>query len=116
QSTRSRVMSPRDMSGTVWVVDDDDGIRRSLRLMFAQAGLHVRVYSGAATFFDEFERGRAVCLVLDLNMPGVDGLGIAQKIRDQNIDMPILMLSGHGTIPVAVQAMQLGALDFLEKP
>ncbi len=101
---------------TVWIVDDDEGMRRSLRLMFIQAGFRVRAYPGATEFLDEFERGVADCLILDLDMPEVDGLTLAKRLRDQGADLPIIMLSGHGTIRSAVRAMQLGAMDFLEKP
>lgn len=103
-------------SGIVWIVDDDPGMRRSLRMMLGEAGLEARAFDGASAFLDEFERGEADCLILDLQMPEVDGLTLAKQLRDDGLGLPIIMLSGQGTIPAAVQAMQLGALDFMEKP
>lgn len=105
-----------DRSTVIWLVDDDDALRRSLAFTFEQAGASVRPYASPVDFLDEFEPTDAGCLVLDLQMPQMTGLELAQELRRRGHAIPIVMISGHGNIPATVQAMRLGAIDFLEKP
>lgn len=100
----------------VWVIDDDEAMRRSLRFMLDHAGLDVRTAASAEEFFDTWEPSRAGCLVVDLQLPEATGLQLVERLREMGAQVPVVILSGHGTIPSAVEAMRLGAIDFLEKP
>jgi two-component system, LuxR family, response regulator FixJ len=103
---------------TVYVVDDDPQVCESLSLMVRSVGLEPRTYGSAEAFLDGCHDapGAPKCLVLDVRMPGLSGLGLQQMLAAQGRRMPIIMISGCADIPMAVQAMSQGALDFLEKP
>ncbi len=101
---------------TVYVVDDDEGIRHSLSLLIGAIGLKVRVFSDAAAFLSAFDPTLRGCIVADLKMPGLDGLEMQERLNAVNCRMPIIFLSGHGDVPAAVRALRHGAVDFLEKP
>jgi two-component system response regulator FixJ len=105
-----------DQSALVWLVDDDDALRRSLAFTLEQAGAKVRLFSSPVDFLDEYEPVEEECLVLDLQMPQMSGLELATELRRRGYVIPIVMISAHGDIPSTVQAMRLGAIDFLEKP
>jgi two-component system, LuxR family, response regulator FixJ len=103
---------------TVYVVDDDPELRESLTLMIQSMGLDVEAYPSAEAFLDGYQElpDAAKCMVLDVRMPGLSGLGLQQMLSHNGNSMPIIMISGCADIPIAVQAMAAGALDFLEKP
>jgi two-component system, LuxR family, response regulator FixJ len=103
---------------TVYIVDDDPQVCESLSLMVQSVGLEAKAFSSAEAFLDEVDDlpGSPKCMVLDVRMPGLSGLGLQQMLTAKNQTMPIIMISGCADIPMAVQAMTAGALDFLEKP
>ena len=101
---------------TVFVVDDDDGVRQAVGFLLRAASLNVQLFDSAVEFLDTYEPDSPGCLVLDLQMPGMDGLSLQAALQDRNIQLPIVFLTGHGDVPAAVQAIQGGAVDFLEKP
>ena len=101
----------------VFVVDDDPSIRESLSLLLSSAGYSVKTFASAKEFL-ESERGTPgpACLVLDVKMPGLSGLDLQKELMSRNIIIPIIFITGHGDIPMSVQAMKKGAVDFLPKP
>ncbi len=106
----------KDKPSTVFVVDDDDAVRTSLRLLLKSVGLPVETYASAQEFLDAFDAERAGCLVLDIRMPGMSGLELQQKLNELHAIVPIVFITGHGDVPMAVEAMQHGAVDFIQKP
>ena len=101
---------------TVFVVDDDPGIRRSTEMLLESADLACQAFASAGDFLDEYAPDRPGCLVVDLHMPGMNGLDLIEQLRARKVALPVLIVSGTGTIPVAVAGMKLGVLDFLVKP
>ncbi len=101
---------------TVFIVDDDDAVRRFLRGLIESVELRVETFASARDFHDAYEPGRPGCLVLDVRMPGMSGLELQRELVDQAIDLPVIILTGHGNVQLAVHAMQAGAIDFVEKP
>ena len=103
---------------TVYIVDDDPQVCESLSLMVNSVGFEARTYTSAEAFLDDAHDMASTpkCMVLDVRMPGLSGLGLQQKLADKQPRIPIIMISGCADIPMAVQAMSAGALDFLEKP
>ncbi len=106
----------KDKPSTVFVVDDDDAVRTSLRLLLKSVGLPVETSASAQEFLDGYDADRAGCLVLDIRMPGMSGLELQQKLNDMHAIVPIVFITGHGDVPMAVEAMQHGAVDFIQKP
>ena len=101
----------------VHVVDDDSGLRRSLRFLLDSVGWGVRLHASAEEFLDLVEPPRQPsCLLLDIRMPAMSGLELQQVLRERGIDIPILFMTGHADVSMAVQAMKSGAADFIEKP
>jgi FixJ family two-component response regulator len=103
----------KEKPATVFVVDDDDAVRTSLRLLLKSVGLPVETFGSAQEFLDA---DRAGCLVLDIRMPGMSGLELQQKLNEIHAITPIVFITGHGDVPMAVEAMQHGAVDFIQKP
>ena len=101
---------------TVYVVDDDDAVRDALTMLFRNAGLQVRAFPSAKAFLDQPAPDAPACLVLDIRMPGMSGTALQDELRARGRRMPIIFITGHGNIPTAVQAVQKGAFDFIEKP
>ena len=101
---------------TVFVVDDDDGVRKGLSLLLRSVGLNVEVFAGAQEFLEDCNTDRPGCLVLDVRMPGMSGLELQERLKEEHIDIPVIILTGHGDVPMAVRAVQAGAVDFIEKP
>ena len=101
---------------TVFVVDDDDAVRHFLGGLIASVELNVETYASAQEFLDAYERGRGGCLVLDIRMPGMSGLELQKELVTRDIRIPVVILTGHGDVQIAVQAMKAGAFDFIEKP
>lgn len=101
---------------TVYVVEDDEAVRDSLALMLRSAGLNVATYSNANAFLSAWNEDMAGCLVLDIRMPGMDGMELQKALNDQHSLLPIIFVTGHGDVPMAVEAMKHGAVDFIQKP
>jgi FixJ family two-component response regulator len=100
---------------TVFIVDDDLAVRDLLRTVLRAAGIGVEVFSSAPEFLDAYQPDRPGCLLLDVRMPGMTGLELQSELARRNIEIPVVFLSGYGDVPVAVEAMQKGAFDFVEK-
>jgi len=101
---------------TVFVVDDDEGVRNSLRFLLKSVGLMSRTLSSATEFLDTYKPSQPGCLVLDVRMPGISGLELQQQLNLRGATIPVIFITGHGDVPMAVEAMQHGAFDFLQKP
>jgi FixJ family two-component response regulator len=101
---------------TVFVVDDDDAVRKALTRLLASAGHHVAAFDCAAAFMLQYDPERAGCLVLDMHMPGLNGIELQSRLAGEGSILPIVFLSGRGDIPSSVTAMKFGAVDFLTKP
>ena len=100
----------------VFVVDDDEAVRHFLRGLIASVDLRVQTYASAQEFLNAYQHESPGCLVLDIRMPGMSGLELQQELNARGIDLPIIVLTGHGSVQVAVHAMKAGAIDFIEKP
>ena len=109
-------MSNTPPEDIVYVIDDDEAARESLAFLIRTGGFKTRSFTGGAAFLDALDNLAPGCIVTDLRMPDVDGMKLLREIRRREIAMPIIVVTGQGDIPLAVQAMRLGALDFLEKP
>ena len=101
---------------TVFIVDDEPAIRDSLTLMIAQENLIVMAFENAYAFLEACQAGCLGCAIVDIRMPGMDGMQLQQELLKRNILLPIIFLTGHGDIPMSVKAMKAGAMDFLTKP
>jgi len=100
----------------VYVVDDDEAMRQSLGFLLRAAAVDVQTFESATAFLDALPRLRPGCLVTDVRMPGMSGIDLLRHLRDRKIAMPVIVITGHGDVPLAVEAMKGGAVDFLEKP
>ncbi len=105
-----------DAERVVYVVDDDEAVRDSLLLLLRSVGLRAVVFDSAQAFLDRLDHAGPSCLVLDIRMPGISGMELVQRLRDQNCSLPTIIITGHGDVPMAVEAMKLGVFDFLQKP
>ena len=103
-------------SEAIHLVDDDEAIRHSASFMLRHQGYSVKTYKDGVTFLDEVEPATTGCVLLDVRMPHMDGLAVQKAMTLRGISMPVIVLTGHGDIPIAVEAMKAGAIDFLEKP
>ncbi len=101
---------------TVFVVDDDKDVRESLCWLFESIGLPVEAFSSAEAFLERHRPEQSGCVVLDVRMPGIGGLGLLERLCQAGILTPVVVITGHGDVPMAVKAMRLGAVDFLQKP
>jgi two-component system response regulator FixJ len=101
---------------TVLVVDDDDAVRDSLEAMLAAEGFAVETFAAAADFLESYRPTSNSCLLLDVRMPGIDGIELLTRLATRVSSPPVIMMTGHGDVPMAVMAMKLGAVDFIEKP
>jgi two-component system response regulator FixJ len=105
-----------DRGAIVHVVDDDEAIRQSVGFMLRKAGYAVQTYLSGTVFLKEVTRETRGCVLLDVRMPEIDGLEVQARLSQQGIALPVIMLTGHGDVTLAVWAIQAGASDFLEKP
>jgi len=103
-------------SDVIFIVDDDEAVRGALRLLLKSVGLPTAVYSSAQEFLANYEPRQSGCLVLDVRMPGMSGLELQQQLNIRGATLPVIFITGHGDVPMAVEAMQHGAFDFLQKP
>lgn len=101
---------------TVFVVDDEPVVRKAVSLILEQAGHRMETFASAAEFLEKYDGAQPGCLVSDVRMPGMDGMDLLRHLSQQNIRIPVVMLSAHGDIPMAIDAVKTGAIDFLEKP
>jgi len=103
-------------TGMVHIVDDDPAIRCSLSASLEARGFSVKDYESSEVFLDSYQDDQIGCLVLDIRMPGINGLELQKILIEKNYTIPIIFVTGHGDVPMSVQALKNGALDFLEKP
>jgi FixJ family two-component response regulator len=101
---------------TIYVVDDDDAVRNSLAALLESDGLATEVFASAQAFLDAYPAPPDGCLVVDVKMPGMSGLELQQRLAADGADLPVIVITGHGDIPMAVKALKSGAFDFIEKP
>ncbi|MDO9126155.1 response regulator FixJ [Parvibaculum sp.] len=101
---------------TVFIVDDDTAVRESLRALLESAALNVDDFSSAAAFLGSYVPHRPGCLVVDIRMPDMDGLELQEELVRRSIELPVIVVTGHADVPLAVRAMKAGAVDFIEKP
>jgi two-component system response regulator FixJ len=101
----------KDLPQIVYVVDDDDAVRDSLRLLLKSAALACEAFAGAREFLSTYDPSQPGCLVLDVRMPGMSGLEMQQELNLRGATIPVIFITGHGDIPMAVEAMQHGAFD-----
>jgi two-component system response regulator FixJ len=102
--------------GAVYVVDDDKAMRESLEFLLEAAGFSVKLFESAASFLDVASTLGFGCVVSDVQMPGLDGMDLLRRLKADRTCLPVVIMTGHGDIPLAVEAIKLGALEFLEKP
>ncbi len=109
---------PTEKSGaqTVYVVDDDDGMRRALETLLSTVGYKTAVFSRPSEFLAAFKVDSPGCLVLDIRMPDMSGLELQQRLNRMGSMLPVIFITGHGDVPMAVQAMKEGAFEFVQKP
>jgi two-component system response regulator FixJ len=103
-------------AGTVHVIDDDDALRDSLTFLLRTASIEVTSHASAAAFLDALPKIVVSCIVTDVRMPGLSGIDLLKRLRELGMATPVIVITGHGDVPLAVEAMKFGAVDFLEKP
>ena len=103
-------------NGTVYVIDDDEALRESLAFLLRAAQIDVRVYTSATTFLDALPDTNSGCIITDVRMPGMGGIDLLRRLKELHVGLPVIVITGHGDVPLAVEAMKIGAVDFLEKP
>ncbi len=101
---------------TIFIVDDDQEVREALQLLMDSVGLQARTFASAREYLDAFDPDLPGCLVLDIRMKGMSGLELQEQLNRESLHPPIIMITGHGDVPMAVRAVQAGAVDFIEKP
>jgi two-component system, LuxR family, response regulator FixJ len=106
----------KERSPTVFIVDDDEAVRSSLRLLIKSVGLIPTALGSAREFLEKYDPAQPGCLVLDVRMPEMSGLELQEQLNRQGAVIPVIFITGHGDVPMAVEAMQAGAFDFLQKP
>ncbi len=104
------------MNKSVYLVDDDEGVRRGLTLLLSTVGINAVAFSDPQTFLHEVTRLVPGCLIIDIRMPAISGLRLQEKLAEQGIDWPTIIISGHGDIEACRRAFRNGAVDFLSKP
>jgi two-component system response regulator FixJ len=102
--------------GAVHIVDDDEALRESLTFLLRTARINAESYASAADFLNAFPHPQLSCVITDVRMPGMTGIDLLRRLRQLKIDVPVIVITGHGDVPLAVEAMKIGAADFLEKP
>jgi two-component system, LuxR family, response regulator FixJ len=103
-------------SAVVHLIDDDDGVRQSLAFLLNTAGLAVRIYESGGAFLAAIGTLQPGCIVSDVRMPGIDGLELQRRLKELGVNLPVVIMTGHADVPLAVEAMKAGAIDFIEKP
>ncbi|MGA7387804.1 MAG: response regulator FixJ [Pseudolabrys sp.] len=100
----------------VYVIDDDDAVRHSLEFLLKTAGIEVRGFESAKAFLEMLPRIKTGCIITDVRMPEITGIDLLRRVKESGLDIPVIVITGHGEISLAVEAMKIGAVDFLEKP
>jgi two-component system response regulator FixJ len=100
----------------IYVIDDDEAVRQSLEFLLKTAGLTVRGFESATAFLEVLPQISSGCIITDVRMPGVTGIDLLRRVKESGVDIPVIVITGHGDISLAVEAMKIGAVDFLEKP
>lgn len=100
----------------VHIIDDEDSVRRSAGFMLKTSGYAVRSWESGVAFLKEVRHAEVGCILLDIRMPEMDGLEVQQALNERGVTMPVIVLTGHGDVAIAVKAMKAGAVDFIEKP
>jgi two-component system, LuxR family, response regulator FixJ len=103
-------------SGLVHLIDDDEDVRRALAFLLGTAGMAVKVYESASVFLERCEDFESGCVVSDVRMPGINGVELLTRLQQRRARMPVIIMTGHADVPLAVAAMKEGAVDFIEKP
>jgi two-component system, LuxR family, response regulator FixJ len=103
-------------AGIVHVIDDDEALRDSLTFLLRTAGLQVQTHASASAFLAVLPGADLACIVTDVRMPGMSGVDLLRRLKELGIGVPVVVITGHGDVPLAVEAMKFGAVDFLEKP
>jgi len=101
---------------TVFIVDDDEAVRKGLCLLLKSVSIRTETFSSAQEFMDAYNPARTGCLVLDVRMPGMSGLDLQTHLAEKGYKIPIIIITGHGDVPMAVRAVKMGAVDLIEKP
>ena len=109
-------MTAREDKATVFVVDDDEAVRSSLRLLLKSKGIAAVTHASAREFLANYDPEQPGCIILDVRMPGMSGLELQDELNRRGAIIPVIFITGHGDVPMAVEAMQHGAVDFLQKP
>ena len=100
----------------IYVVDDDEAVRQSLEFLLKTAGMNTRSFESARSFFEELPHVSSGCVITDVRMPDITGIDLLRRVKEVRPELPVIVITGHGDIALAVEAMKIGALDFLEKP
>jgi two-component system response regulator FixJ len=109
-------MSTMQPDPIIYLIDDDDAVRQSLEFLLKTAGIAVRGFDSAKAFLEVLPQVRSGCVITDVRMPEITGIELLQKVKAANPDLPVIVITGHGDVSLAVEAMKIGAVDFLEKP
>jgi len=109
-------MNARERKPTVFIVDDDEAVRSSLRLLLKSLGMTAVAHGSAGEFLAAYDPEQPGCVILDVRMPGMSGLELQDELNRRGAIIPVVFITGHGDVPMAVEAMQHGAIDFLQKP
>jgi FixJ family two-component response regulator len=104
------------MESHVFVIDDDQAVRDSLALLLKSMGQKARLFDSAQAFLDQYDPDMSGCIVLDIRMPGMSGVELQQRLKAMRCTIPVIFVTGHGDVPMAVEAMHQGAFDFIQKP
>jgi two-component system, LuxR family, response regulator FixJ len=100
----------------VHIIDDDEALRDSLAFLLSSAAIEAKSYDSATAYLNDAKRGASGCIVTDVRMPGMSGIEFLRKLKSEGVSVPVIVMTGHGDVPLAVEAMKLGAADFFEKP
>lgn len=103
-------------AAVVHVIDDDEAVRQSTAFLLRSANIQVKTYETATAFLEALSQVKTGCIVTDVRMPGMSGIELLQRLRALKFAMPVIVITGHGDVPLAVEAMKAGAMDFIEKP
>jgi two-component system response regulator FixJ len=109
-------MSTMQPEPIVYVIDDDDAVRQSLEFLLKTAGISVRGFDSAKAFLEVLPAINSGCILTDVRMPEITGIDLLRRLKENGVDIPVIVITGHGDISLAVEAMKIGAIDFLEKP
>lgn len=101
---------------TIFIVDDNAAVRDAIRWLVEQVGYNAKEYSSARDFLAAFKPGMRGCLILDIRMPGMSGIELQEKLSSEHVHLPVIIVTGHGDVPVTVRAMKAGVFEFLQKP